>query len=92
MTRVDALLAELAARHGNQEPFLTAVRPLVERILEPGLTDDRRVHLLEFLAETCERDVAIRANGERARRAWVEFFEHLKQIVLRLSHRASEAG
>lgn len=87
MTRTDALLAELAARHGNRQPFLTAVRPMVERILAPGLEDTLRIHLLELLAETCERDTAIRVHSEAARAGFADLFERLKAMVLALGKR-----
>lgn len=87
MTRTDALLAELAARHGNRQPFLTAVRPMVERILAPDLADSLRIHLLELLAETCERDTTIRVHTEAARAGWAEFFTRLEAMVLALGKR-----
>ena len=74
MSRVDALLSELAARHRQSDPrFLAAVRPLAEKILDPMLPVAARVPLLEMLAETFERDVGIRREGDAARAALREF-------------------
>ncbi|MCB9884542.1 MAG: hypothetical protein H6838_03565 [Planctomycetes bacterium] len=82
MTRVDALMLELQARHNNNDPrFLTAVRPLVERILDPGTPEDARVPLLEMLAETFERDVAIREATAQSLAAWRDFFANLKKLL-----------
>ncbi|MFM1872649.1 MAG: hypothetical protein RL398_2071 [Planctomycetota bacterium] len=82
MTRIDSLLEELQTRHRNDDPrFLAAVRPMVERILDPGTPDAARVPLLELLAETFERDVAIRASTAQAQRAWHDWFEALKRML-----------
>lgn len=80
MDRVDRLMQELASRHGNADAgFLTAVRPLVERILDPKLSEALRVPLLEMLAETFERDVQIRTDLGIARAGWARFFAQLQQ-------------
>jgi hypothetical protein len=82
MTRVDSLLQELSARHGNRDPrFLAAVRPMVERILAPGLADEARTSLLEMLAETCERDVAVRRDCAAAREHLAAFFAQLLRLL-----------
>lgn len=82
MDRVDTLIAELSSRHQNKdERFLTAVRPIVEKILDDKTPEDVRVPLLEMLAETFERDVTIRANGEAAQLAWKQFTEVLKRLL-----------
>lgn len=82
MTRVDALLLELQARHHNDDPrFLTAVRPLVEKILDPGTPEAARVPLLEMLAETFERDVAIREATAQSQAAWRSFFANLRRML-----------
>ncbi len=62
MTPADRLLAELAQQTRNRDPrFLQAVRPIAERILQPGLSEAQRRPLLEALAATFERDRRIRA-------------------------------
>ena len=67
MERVDSLISELSVRHQNADPrFLAAVRPLVASILDPATPEASRVPLLELLAETFERDVAIRDNCDAA--------------------------
>jgi hypothetical protein len=53
---------------------------MVERILDPTLSDAARVQLLELLAETFERDVQIReatAASLVALRAWVANMKRL---------------
>lgn len=82
MTRADALLLELQHRHGNDDArFLAAVRPFVERILDPSLPESARVALLELLAETFERDVQIRRNTQRSLAAWADFVRRLKALL-----------
>jgi hypothetical protein len=82
MSRVDALLLELSSRHRNDDPrFLAAVRPMVERILDPGTPEHARVPLLEMLAVTFERDVQVRRDIEKARTNWAEFFANLKKLM-----------
>ena len=82
MTRVDTLMLELQARHKNSDPrFLTAVRPMVERILDPATPDAARVPLLEMLAETFERDVQIRAATAQSLAAWQTFFANLRKML-----------
>ena len=83
MDRVDTLLTELSARHRNHDPrFLTAVRPLVASILDDGTPADKRVPLLELLAETFERDVQVRRDCEEARVALQQFLTLLRQLLL----------
>ncbi len=80
VARVDSLIAELSSRHRNEDPrFLTAVRPIAERILALPLPDDRRCALLEMLAETFERDVAIRVNTAAAIEGWQRFLSDLQR-------------
>ena len=82
MTRTDALITELSRRHDNAHPeFLAAVRPLVDRILEPGISDSARIELMEMLAETFERDVAIRRDLQRAQQGFDAFFAELRRIL-----------
>jgi len=82
MDRVDTLIAELSCRHQNTDSrFLTAVRPIVVKILDAKTPADARVPLLEMLAETFERDVTVRADGESARKAWAQFTELLKRLL-----------
>jgi hypothetical protein len=76
MDRVDTLIAELSCRYQNtNSKFLTAVRPIVVKILDAKTPEDARVPLLEMLAETFERDVTVRADCESARVAWAQFTE-----------------
>lgn len=82
MTRVDSLLQELSARHANHDPrFLQAVRPMVERILDPGLAEGTRTSLLEMLAETFERDVEVRRDCAAAREHLAAFFAQLMKLL-----------
>ncbi len=82
MNRVDTLLLELQARHGNRDAgFLAAVRPLIERMLDPGTPEAARVSLLELLAETFERDVRIREATAQSLAAWREFVARLRQLL-----------
>lgn len=82
MDRVDSLIAELSHRHQNADPrFLAAVRPMVASILDPATPEASRIPLLEMLAETFERDVAIRRDCERAKAAWGEFIEAIKRLL-----------
>lgn len=82
MTRVEALLQELSARHRNADPkFLAAVRPLAERILDPATPEPSRVPLLELLAETFERDARNRASLAAAQEHWAQFFARLRRLL-----------
>ena len=82
MSRADNLIRELSIRHGNTDArFLTAVRPLVARILDDGTPEAARVPLLEMLAETFERDVRTRRDCASARAAWARFCERLQQLL-----------
>lgn len=82
MTRVDSLLLELSSRHRNHDPrFLAAVRPMVERIVDPATPEQARVPLLEMLAETFERDLQVRTDLAKAQQHWVDFFAHLKKLL-----------
>lgn len=82
MSRVEALLEELSARHGNREPrFHAAVRPLLERILAPGLGEAQRLPLLELLAETFERDAAVRRDAAAARACLRQWFANLRRLL-----------
>lgn len=79
MPRAESLIRELSARHGNRDQaFLTAVRPMVEKILDDGTPEGARVTLLEMLAETFERDVQIRSDLAAARAAWDELLRLLR--------------
>lgn len=80
-TRLDVLLTELSARHGNGREFLTAVRPLAARILAPDTPEERRPALLEALAETCERDAAVRRNCAEAKAAARQGFGQLRAAI-----------
>lgn len=81
-SRLDALMAELQARHGNHDPqFLAAIRPLVARILEPATPVTARVPLLELLAETFERDFQVRRDLAVAREHWQRFFDQLRRLL-----------
>ena len=52
---------ELTQRYDLREPFRSRLRPLLERILAPDVPEERRVFLLEMVAESCQRDQRIRA-------------------------------
>lgn len=80
MTRADSLLNELSLRHRNRDArFLAAVRPLVERIVDPSLPEPARVSLLELLAETFERDTQVRRDLGRLREAWDRLIADLQK-------------
>lgn len=82
MTRIDSLLFELQSRHRNQDPrFLAAVRPLVEKILDPTLPEPARIPLMEMLAETFERDVQVRTDLAKTREGLAAVFDHLKRLL-----------
>ena len=82
MERVDSLISELSVRHQNADPrFLAAVRPLVASILDPATPEASRVPLLELLAGTFERDVAIRDNSDAARRSFEAWIEAIKRLL-----------
>jgi len=82
MNRVDAILSELSARHHKvSAEFLVAVRPMVERILDPNTPEHTRVPLLELLAETVERDVKVRDDAVAARAELVEFFAAIRRAI-----------
>ncbi|MBM4063432.1 MAG: hypothetical protein FJ265_20380 [Planctomycetes bacterium] len=82
MTRAEALLLELSRRHRNTDPrFLAAVRPLIERVLDPGTPEPARVPLLELLAETFERDAQVRKDLAIARESWAAFFASLRRLL-----------
>ena len=85
--RLDALMDELAARHGNDAAFLASVRPMAERILDPGTPEDARPALLELLAETCERDVAVKRNCEKAVNGLQQWFSNLERTIRRVDDR-----
>jgi hypothetical protein len=82
MTRVDAILAELSARHRNHDPrFLALVRPMVAQIVDPGMPEGERVRLLELVAETFERDVQVRRDCAAAKAAWGKLFATLQKLL-----------
>ena len=83
-SRVESLLAELQARHGNSAEFFAQLRPAIERILDDGTPAEARPHLLELVAETCERDLEIRAGSERLRAALRAMFDDLADRVRKL--------
>ena len=87
MTRVDSLLAELGARHRTGDAFLEQLRPMVERILDPGTPEAARPDLLELVAESCERHVTIEKNCKQAVAAWNQFAAHLKAALEELVER-----
>ena len=82
MDRIDSLLQELSSRHRNDDSrFLAAVRPMVAGILDPATPEDRRVPLLELLAETFERDVQVRRDTGRALAAWQQWFSSIQRLL-----------
>lgn len=68
--RVDSLLEELAEWHRNEPEFVAQLRPMIARIFDSGTPEEFRPRLLEMVAETCDRQVAIKRNGEE--RSWFE--------------------
>ncbi|MCC6672557.1 MAG: hypothetical protein IT458_15945 [Planctomycetes bacterium] len=82
--RVSSILAELGARHGSDQAFLESLRPTVAKIVDPTLPDEVRVHLMELLADTCERERLIRQNTEQVQAHWQEFFSRLANLIRRL--------
>ena len=50
-------------------------------ILDPATPKASRVPLLELLAETFERDVAIRDNCDAARRSFEAWIEAIKRLL-----------
>ena len=77
MTRVERILAELRARHGNDDRFTERLRPMLERIVDPELSEESQLGLLELVAETCERNTQIRSDGQAALAAWKSYVESL---------------
>jgi hypothetical protein len=65
VTCADSLIRELAARHGNHDAsFLTAIRPMVERILDDAPPEGSPADLLELLTEIFEREAMLRRELE----------------------------
>ncbi len=81
MPRVERILNELRARYGNDERFTERLRPMLKRIVDPSVSDESQVSLLELAAETCERDSQIKRDGEAARAAWDEYIQILLRLV-----------
>lgn len=80
MDRADSLLLELQHRHRNHDPrFLAAVRPMVDRILDPGMPIAARVPLLELLAETFQRDAEIRSDTAASLRGLAEWVQAMQR-------------
>ena len=81
MTRVDRILAELRARHDNDDRFAERLRPMLERIVDPAVSEACQVGLLELVAETCERNTQIRTDGKAALVAWGEYVQSLIKLL-----------
>ena len=79
--RVDALIAELAARHGIDTAFLAKARPAIEQVLSDDIPAALRVQLLEFVAETCERQAGIQRDVAALQDEVDRLFAHLRRIV-----------
>lgn len=87
MSRVDSLIAELRARHGNEELFFDHLRPLVVKIFDPATPEESRNSLLELVAETCERNHEDKVNFAAAQKAWQDHMDHLIEMLRRISDR-----
>ena len=85
MSRVDSLIAELRARHGDDGNFFDHLRPLIEKIFDPATPEQSRNSLLELAAETCERNQEIRSNCDAAQRAWQSYVANLTVALRRIS-------
>jgi len=84
VTRADSLISELAARHGNQDAsFLTAIRPMVERLLDHATPESSPADLLELLTETFARDAMLRRDLEAARQHRSEYLRRLRSLFTR---------
>ncbi len=81
MTRVDRILTELRARHGSDECFEARLRPMLERIVDPAMSEECQVGLLEIVAETCERNTQIRRDGKAALEAWDSYVKSLLRLL-----------
>lgn len=89
VSRVDSLLAELTARHGLSADYAARLRPLVERLLEPGIPEATRPALMELLAETCERQRRIEESGKQMKQAVQEFFAELGKLIQQAHRRGA---
>ncbi|MBI4878649.1 MAG: hypothetical protein HY812_03185 [Planctomycetes bacterium] len=76
-SRVDGLLAELASRYSLTERFLAELRPTLVTILADEQLSAHRTHLLEQVAETCQRDQELRRAFAALRRSLQQFFARL---------------
>ena len=84
MTRADSLISEFAARHGSSDAsFLTAVRPMVERLLGDGTPEISRDQLLELLAETFEHEARLRRDLDAAREHQSDYLQRLRRQFTR---------
>jgi hypothetical protein len=79
--RTDRLLSELSARYDLKAGFLQKLRPLAHSILHERFDEERRLSLLEQLAETCERDRILRVESDRAHTAVKDFVARLKNLL-----------
>lgn len=86
--RVDRILAELGQRYGNDDRFLTQLRPVLVRIFEPATPEAARAGLLEEVAEACVRNIETRDNCRAAKEAWTRLFDRLRQHVEALAELA----
>ena len=87
--RVESLLEELEARHGAGQAFMDQLRPVVERIFNPGTPEESRPHLLELVAEACERQVELTHNCEVIRAALANCANSIAEVIARLEEKLS---
>lgn len=85
--RTDRLLSELSARYDLQSRFLKKLRPLAHCILHEQFDEDRRIRLLERLAEACERDRILRAESARAHAAAQDFMDRLQRLLCLMEYK-----
>ncbi|MEZ5987558.1 MAG: hypothetical protein R3F30_00225 [Planctomycetota bacterium] len=85
--RTEKLLAELAGRYDLRSRFVAKLRPIARQILHGKLDEERRIQLLELLAETCDRDLRIRREANKAQEAVEQFFDRLRQMLQFLAER-----
>ena len=88
--RTDRLLTELSARYDLKASFLAKLRPLAHCVLHEPFDAERRVRMMEKLAEACERDQILRDESERAQAAAQDFVARLKTLLRTLEDKRRE--
>lgn len=81
--RLERILGELEQRYGLEPRLAERLRPVLARILEPQTPEEARPGLLTLLAETCERQAAVRADCERAAAGFEALFQELARMLQR---------